>query len=123
MREENIQALFIIIDDTEKLEQVLEVLLECEIRGATIMETQGMAKVLSAPYSHFFGLQDLATQEHQHNRAIFAISSIRKRSNRQWRKLSTMFNNFEEACTGMMFVLPVSKAVGLGRKFQQHLLE
>jgi hypothetical protein len=37
MREENIQALFVIIDDPEKLEQVLEVLLECEIRGATIM--------------------------------------------------------------------------------------
>jgi len=123
MRAENIQALFIIIDDPDKLEQVLEVLLECEIRGATIMEPQGMAKVLSTHIPIFFGLRDLATQEHQHNRTIFALSKYPEKIEQAMEKLATMFHNFEEACTGMMFVVPVSKAVGLGRKFQQHLLE
>ncbi|NLW58827.1 MAG: hypothetical protein GX073_00570 [Firmicutes bacterium] len=116
MREENIQALFIIIDDPEKLEQVLEVLLECEIRGATIMETQGMAKVLSSHIPIFFSLRDLANKQHQHNRTVFAISRHPEKIEQAMEKLSAMFHNFEEACTGMMFVLPVTKAVGLGRK-------
>ena len=123
MQAENIQALFIVIDDPEKLEQVLEVLLECEIRGATIIETQGMAKVLSTHIPIFFGLRDLVSREHQHNRTIFALSKHPEKIEKAMEKLSTMFHNFEEACSGMMFVLPASKAVGLGRKFQQHLME
>ncbi|NLY91644.1 MAG: hypothetical protein GX081_08590 [Firmicutes bacterium] len=123
MSEEMIQALFIIVDDPEKTEQVLEVLLECEMRGATVIETQGMAKVLSANIPIFFGLKGLMTKEHAHNRTIFALSKHPEKINQAMEKLSTMFHNFAEACTGLMFVVPVVKAVGLGRKFIQNQSE
>lgn len=123
MHEENIQALFIIIDDPEKLEHVLEVLLECEMRGATIMETQGMAKVLSDHIPIFFGLRDFAANEHQHNRTIFALSKHPEKIDQAIEKLSIMFHSFDEVCTGMMFVVPIIKAIGLGRKYQQQAME
>lgn len=120
MSEEMIQALFVIVDDPEKTEQVLEALLECEMRGATVIETQGMAKVLSANIPIFFGLKGLMAKEHAHNRTIFALSKHPEKINQAMERLAAMFHNFEEACTGLMFVVPVVKAVGLGRKVLQN---
>ena len=48
MEGKNLQALFIVLDEPDRLEEVLEILLECELRGATIIDSQGMAKVLSS---------------------------------------------------------------------------
>ena len=117
MSEEMIQALIVVVNDPEKTEQVLEVLLACEMRGATVIETQGMAKVLSDEIPIFFGLRGLMANEHAHNRTIFALSKHPDKIEQAMDKLSVMFHGFEEACTGMMFVVPVLKAVGLGRKF------
>ena len=123
MSEETVQALFIIINDPEKTEQVLEVLLGCEMRGATVIETQGMAKVLSDHIPIFFGLRELMANEHAHNKTIFALSKHPDKIDQAMEKLSTMFHSFEEACTGLMFVVPVLKAVGLGRKYIQNQTE
>ena len=123
MKEENIQALFVIINDPDKLEDVLEILLACEIRGATIMETQGMAKVLSNRIPIFLGLRGLIEDEHERNKTIFALSKHPDKINQAIERLSDMFHSFEEACTGMMFVVPVLKAVGLGQKFSQDMIE
>jgi nitrogen regulatory protein P-II 1 len=119
MYAENIQALFVVINDPDKLDQVLEALLECEIPGATIIETQGMAKVLSDHVPIFFGLRSLAANEREGNRTVFALSKHPEKIDHAIEKLSAMFHGFEEAFTGMMFVVPVIKAVGVARKFQQ----
>jgi nitrogen regulatory protein PII len=123
MYAENIQALVVVISDPDKLEQVLEVLLECEIRGATIIETQGMAKVLSDHIPIFFGLRGMNLNERERNRTIFALSKHPEKIDKAMEKLSTMFHGFEEAFTGMMFVVPVTKAIGVGRKFRQQASE
>lgn len=123
MYAENIQALFIVINDPDRLDQVLEILLECEIPGATIIESQGMAKVLSDHIPIFFGLRGLNLNEHESNRTIFALSKHPEKIDKAMEKLSTMFHGFEEAFTGMMFVVPVTKAIGVGRKFRQQASE
>jgi len=123
MNVENIQALFVVISDPDKLDQVLEVLLECEIRGATIIETQGMAKLLSDHVPIFFGLRSLIANEREGNRTIFALSRHPEKIDKAIEKLSAMFHGFEEAFTGMMFVVPVIRAVGVGRKFRQQAQE
>lgn len=123
MYAENIQALFVVIDDPDRLDQVLEILLECEIRGATIIESQGMAKVLSDHVPIFFGLRGLSLNEHESNKTIFALSRHPEKIDQAIERISAMFHGFEEAFTGMMFVVPVTKAIGLGRKFQQEARE
>jgi len=123
MNEENIQALFVILNDPDKVEDVLKILLDCEIRGATIIETQGMAKVLSDHIPIFFGLRGLIEDEHERNKTIFALSKHADKIDQAMERISAMFHCFEEACTGMMFVLPVLKAVGLGQKVAQDMME
>lgn len=116
MGNENYQALFIIIDDQGRVDEVLEVLLACEIRGATIIETQGMAKALSNRIPLFAGLREIASNEHQRNKTIFAISKHPEKVDKAMEIIAEKFNNFSEASSGGMFVVPVVKMVGLGKK-------
>jgi len=123
LKEEDLQALFVIINEPDKLESVLEILLDCEIRGATILDTQGMAKVLSNRIPVYLGLRSLIGDEHERNKTIFALSKHPDKIDQAIERISDMFHSFERACTGMMFVVPVLKAVGFGQKFSQDTIE
>lgn len=115
MEEKSLQALVIVINEPERLPEVLEVLLECELRGATIIDSQGMAKILSARVPIFAGLHGLL-EEHKQNKTIFALSRRSEKLERVMKLLSEKFHGFEEPCSGMMFTIPVINVVGLGKK-------
>lgn len=115
MEEKYLQALFIVIDEPERLEEVLEILLECELRGATIIDSQGMAKVLSTRVPFFASLNGLLG-EHKQNKTIFTLSQHPEKFERAMKKLSEKFRDFEEPCSGLMFTIPVINAVGLGKR-------
>ena len=40
------RALFMVLSDPDKTEQVLDILLQCEIRGATIIDSLGMGQIM-----------------------------------------------------------------------------
>ena len=55
MKEEDLQALFVIINEPDKLESVLEILLDCEIRALILAPRDG--KVLSNRIPVYLGLR------------------------------------------------------------------
>ena len=61
--------------------------------------------------------------EHERNKTIFALSKHPDKIDQAIERISDMFHSFERACTGMMFVVPVLKAVGFGQKFSQDTIE
>jgi len=115
LEQENLQALFIVLENPELLPEILEIFLECELRGATIIDSRGMAKVLSTRVPIFAGLQGLL-KEHEQNKTIFTLSRRPDKIDLVMKKISEKLCGFEEPCSGMMFVVPVVKALGLGKK-------
>ena len=113
---DNLQALFVVLDDPARLERVLDILLECEIRGATIIESMGMGQVLSGNIPVVGSLRTILAKQHENNQTIFAVSKHPAKINKAMELISAEFNGFKEPCSGMMFVVPVLKAVGFGRK-------
>ncbi|HOJ78388.1 MAG TPA: hypothetical protein PLZ08_06345 [Bacillota bacterium] len=113
---ENWQALFIVISDSEKTERVLEILLESEIRGATIVESMGMGKMLADNIPVFGSLRNLLSRQHETSQTIFAVSKHPDKIEKAMEQIAKEFDGFQEPCTGMMFVVPVCKAVGIGKK-------
>lgn len=113
---ENIQVLFIVYSEPDKTERVLELLLQCEIRGATIIESMGMAKVMAVNIPVFASVRSLLSGQREHNQTVFAVSKYPKKINKALELISKEFDGFKEPCSGMMFVLPVTKAVGFGKK-------
>jgi len=113
---ETLQALFIILSATEKTERVMEILLECEMRGATIVESLGMGKVLAENVPIFGSLRALLPERHESSQTIFTISKYPEKVDKAMEMISSEFNGFKQPCSGMMFVMPVLKAVGFGQK-------
>lgn len=113
---ENLQAFFIVFNDTNQTERVLELLLQCEMRGATIIDSTGMGKVLKGNIPVIGSIHSLLSQQHEHNQTIFAVTKHPEKIERAVELITQEFNGFKEPCSGMIFVVPVIKAIGLGRK-------
>lgn len=113
---DNLQAIFIVLNDPNQTERVLELLLKCEMRGATIIESTGMSKVLKANIPVIGSVRALLSQQHEHNQTIFAVTKHPEKIDQAIDLINQEFNGFKEPCSGMIFVVPVIKAVGLGQK-------
>jgi len=85
------------------------------LRGATIVDSQGMAKVLSSRVPFFAGLSGLLGERKQ-NKTIFTVSQYPEKFEREMAKIAEKFHDFEEPCSGLMFTIPVLNAVGLGKR-------
>ncbi|HBG15193.1 MAG TPA: hypothetical protein DDW93_00305 [Firmicutes bacterium] len=113
---DNSQAIVIVLSDPGRTERVLKLLLESEIRGATIIESMGMGQVLEGSVPVIASIRTLLTQQRHYNQTIFAVSKHPEKVDHAIKLISEEFDDFKEPCTGMIFVVPVVKAVGLGRK-------
>jgi nitrogen regulatory protein P-II 1 len=106
------KLLVIVLNDREKLEDVLAVLPELDITGGTIIETQGMAQVLAAQVPIFAGLRQLITEAHAASATVFALSQHDDIVSRVHRLLKRSGIDFSEPGTGALFSVPVDKVIG-----------
>ncbi|NLY76316.1 MAG: hypothetical protein GX075_13620 [Firmicutes bacterium] len=113
---ENLQAIFIVLSDQTHTERTLELLLECEIRGATVIESTGMGQVLKGNIPVIGSIRSILSQQRPHNQTIFAVSRNPEKIDRAIELISREFNGFKNPCSGMIFVVPVIKAIGFGQK-------
>ena len=67
------QMLIAVINDPEKIDEILAGFLELGITGATVMSTEGMGRVLSHDIPIFAGLQTLLTGSRPQNRTVFSV--------------------------------------------------
>lgn len=110
------RALFMVLSDPDKTEQVLDILLQCEIRGATIIDSLGMGQIMASNVPVFGTLRSLLSKQHENNQTIFAVSEHPEKIDKAIEIVSKEFDDFQEPCSGMIFVVPVLKVVGVGTK-------
>jgi nitrogen regulatory protein PII len=113
---ESSQAIFIVLSDPGRTERALKLLLDCEIRGATVIESMGMGHVLEDSIPVIASIRSLLSQQRESNQTIFAVSKYPEKIEKAVKMISEEFDGFKEPCTGLIFVVPVVTAVGLGRK-------
>ena len=111
------QLLVIVLNKVECLERVLEELEVNGIRGATIIDSKGMASEL---YDHdefriIASLRLMLNPEHKQNKTIFMVVEDEKVA--LISKIVNRINGgFENPDTGILFTVPVSYAEGLIKK-------
>lgn len=109
--------LFIIINNEEDLEPILQGLLELGVRGATIIDSTGMGRTLCTKVPLFGGLRSLFQDCRPSNKTIFSVIQDKE-------KLKDAVNfikeqiNLDKPGTGFMFVLPVSEAYGFANMLE-----
>ena len=109
------QVVFIVLNKIECMEEILERFGESGIRGATILESRGMAHSLSefSELRFMASLRMLLDPEHQESKTIFAVVD-----DNQVKTVSEILNDvtggLDNSDTGIMFAVPVSYAEGFG---------
>lgn len=105
---------FLVIKE-DYLDEVLEAFLELDIRGATVIDSVGMGRILAYEIPIFAGLRSLIPGNRPYNKTIFTIIDEEK--------LEPLVTAVEQICgdfsqpgTGIMFTIPVQFVKGLAPK-------
>ena len=112
MTEGATRLLVAVINDPEKLDEILSGFLEMGVTGATVINSEGMGRLLSHDIPIFAGLQTLITGSRPQNRMIFSVLP-EERLDDAVALLQDVCGNFEAPATGIAIVLPVERVVGL----------
>lgn len=106
------RLLVAVINDAEKVDEILSGFLELGITGATIIGSEGMGRLLSHDIPIFAGLQTLISGSRPQNRTIFSVIP-KDRVDPAVELLQDVFGDLSSPATGIVFILPVERVVGL----------
>lgn len=104
--------LIAVVNDPEKVDEILSGYLELGITGATIINSEGMGRVLSHDIPIFAGLQTLISRSRPQNRTIFSVVGDDK-VGPAVALLQEVCGDLSAPATGIAFTLPLDGVVGL----------
>lgn len=68
------QMLIWVVNDDDKLEEILEGFIEIGIRGATIIDSMGMGRFLTHNTPFFSSIQSMINGNSETNKTVFLVS-------------------------------------------------
>jgi len=107
------QLLVAVINHEEKLDQILAGFLELGITGATILNSEGMGRVVSHEIPIFAGLQTLMARSRPKNQTIFSVIREEDKIEGAIALLQEICGDLNDPATGIVFTIPLSRVVGL----------
>ncbi|HEX2092235.1 MAG TPA: P-II family nitrogen regulator [Longimicrobiaceae bacterium] len=107
------QLLIAVINQEEKLDEILSGFIELGVTGATLIGSEGMGRFLSADVPIFAGLTDLASRSRPRNYTLFSVIREDSKVDRVIDFLRKVCGNLEDPATGIVFTVPVTRVVGL----------
>ncbi|HEV2130917.1 MAG TPA: P-II family nitrogen regulator [Longimicrobiaceae bacterium] len=107
------QLLIAVINAEEKLDEILSAFLEVGITGATLIDSEGMGRVVSRDVPIFAGLEVLAARSRPRNQTIFSVIREEEKVEQVIALLQEICGSLENPATGIVFTVPVTRAVGL----------
>jgi nitrogen regulatory protein PII len=107
------ELLIAVINDIDRMDEVLAGFLEIGIRGATVLDSEGMGRVLSHDIPIFAGLQTLISRSRPQNQTLFSVIDDPDKVDRAIELLQDVCGRFDDPATGIAFTVPVNRVVGL----------
>ena len=108
-----VQLLIAVINEEEKLDEILSGFVELGVTGATLINSEGMGRFLVHDVPIFAGLADLASRSRPRNYTILSVIREEEKVDRVIDLLQKICGNLEDPATGIVFTVPVTRAVGL----------
>jgi nitrogen regulatory protein PII len=106
------QLLLFILNKEEHLEEILEMFLELDISGATIIDSIGMGRILAHDIPIFAGFRNLMQESRPGNKTIFTIIHDEKVEH-VIKGIEQICGSLDEPGSGILITLPVSHVKGL----------
>jgi len=109
--------LLAVINEPEKVDDVLAGFFEIGIRGATVIPSEGMGRILSHDIPIFAGLGTLLRGSRPQNRTIFSIVSD-DQVDPAMEVLQEVCGSMEDPATGIAVTMPLDRVVGLAPQLE-----
>ena len=111
--------LFLVLNKTEYLDEILDKFVEVGVKGATILDSQGMGSALSSgekstPF--FGGLKALLDNTRPYNKTVFTVIEDEETLNNAVKEVKKILGNINEPGAGLMFTLPVGEIFGMSKQ-------
>ncbi|UMZ75023.1 P-II family nitrogen regulator [Natranaerofaba carboxydovora] len=104
--------LVIIIRDKSKLTPVLDKLFEVDVRGATVIESQGMGHLIADHVPFFSRFAEIVNKNEQGSKTIFSVVKDKDILDNAILEIEKICGNLEDPNTGFLFTIPVDYAKG-----------
>lgn len=115
----SLQLLIAVINEEEKLDAILSGMVELGITGATIINSEGMGRVLSHDVPIFAGLELLALRSRPRNQTIFSVIREDEKVDGVLNLLREVIGDLDDPGTGIAFTVPISRVVGLANELEE----
>jgi nitrogen regulatory protein PII len=105
------KVLFIVLNNTDYLEDVLSLLVEHNVNGATILDSQGMGSTIvnndisSIPL--FGSLKSLLKDSHPYSKTIFTVIKDQDKLYKVVQAIKCLLKEEKKPNAGIMFTVPV----------------
>ena len=106
------ELLVCVVNREDKLDDILSGFLELGVKGATVVQSEGMGRVLSSDVPVFSGLKALLSSRVSNTMVMSVIESPQVME-KAIAMVQSVCGNLEEPSTGILFTIPVSRVVGL----------
>ncbi|MCK9443628.1 MAG: hypothetical protein M0Q14_03740 [Tissierellaceae bacterium] len=108
--------LFLVLNKTEYLDDILDTFVEVGVKGATILDSQGMGSAMASADRNapFFGaLRHLMDNSRPYNKTIFTVIEDEKILDEVVQAVKEILGDMKEPGVGLMFTLPIGKVYGM----------
>jgi nitrogen regulatory protein PII len=102
-----------VINQAEALDDVLSGFLELGITGATIINSEGMARILTHDIPLFAGIQTLISSSRAQNYTIFSVIEDDEKVDSAFAVIQDVVGNMAEPGTGIVFTIPITRVEGV----------
>lgn len=110
------QLLVAVVNQEEKVAEVLSGFLELGITGATVVDSVGMGRLLRNEAPIFADVEAIAAPSRPRNQTVFSVIDDDAKVDAAIALLQDVCGDFGEPGRGLVFTVPVSRALGLARE-------
>ena len=109
------KLLLIVLNKEELLDDLIQAFLEVDVRGATIVDSVGMGRILSHDIPIFAGLKGLLSGNRPHNKTILTVVQD-EQVEPVVRVFEEVVGPVAEAGNGLLVALPIDAIYGMGQR-------
>ena len=106
------KLLFIVLNSTDKLEEVLEGLIEVGVTGATVVDSVGMGHIVEG-IPLFAGMRSIFRSAKPHNNTIFSVIRDNQADETLQMLSKTLCAAEKGRSAGIAFTVPIERVIGI----------
>jgi len=106
-----VKLVFIVLNTVELLEEIIEYMVEMDVRGGTVLDSVGMGRILAYDIPIFAGFREMMVGSRANNRTL--MTTIPDKIFDDFMEGLDRIVNFDEPGTGVAFAVDIHKTYGV----------